>query len=115
MVGKTVGKRIEAGDLPVYIERYGNSMEEVFYSGVKLRGQYGKDFEKLHPGAIGVYTYYQRLAQGLSQLMCGARKFALEYITRDDIASLTREASDISGIPYITELDKEEAMEVLKG
>jgi hypothetical protein len=115
MVGKTVGKRIEAGDLPVYIERYGNSMEEVFYSGVKLREQYGKEFEKLHAGAIGVYTYYQRLAQGLSQLMCGARKFALEYITRDDIASLTREASEISGIPYITELDKEEAWGILKG
>jgi hypothetical protein len=115
MVGKTVGKRVEDGDLPVYIERYGNTMEEVFYAGVKLREQYGKDFEKLHPGAIGVYTYYQRLAQGLSQLMCGARKFALEYITRDDIAALTREASDISGIPYITELDKEEAWEILKG
>ncbi len=115
MVGKTVGGRIQAGDLPVYIERYGNTMEEVFYSGVMLRERYGKDFEKLHPGAIGVYTYYQRLAQGLAQLMCGARKFALEYITRDDIAALTREAAEVSGIPYITEVDKEEAWKIIKG
>jgi glutamate synthase domain-containing protein 2 len=75
MVGKTVGKRVADGDLPVYIERYGTTMEEVFFSGVSLREKYGDDFESLHPGAIGVFTYYQRLAQGLSQLMCGARKF----------------------------------------
>ena len=114
MVGKTVGSKVMEGDLPVYIERYGTSMEEVFFAGVSLREKYGKDFEDLHPGALGVYTYYQRLAQGMSQLMCGARKFALEYITRDDLAALTREASDVSGLPYITELDKEEAWEILK-
>lgn len=113
MVGKTVGGKVLEGNLPVYIERYGSSMEEVFYSGVSLREKYGRDFERLHPGAIGVYTYYQRLAQGLSQLMCGARKFALEYICRGDIASLTREAADVSGIPFITELDKQEALDIL--
>ena len=113
MVGKTVGSRVLEGNLPVYIERYGSSMEEVFFSGVSLREKYGKEFESLHPGAIGVYTYFQRLAQGLSQLMCGARKFALEYITRSDLACLTRDAADVSGIPYITELDKEEALEIL--
>ncbi len=113
MVGKTVGSRVLEGNLPVYIERYGNSMEEVFFSGVKLREKYGKDFEKLHPGAIGVYTYFQRLAQGLSQLMCGARKFALEYISRSDLAALTRDAAQVSGIPYVTELDREEALEIL--
>lgn len=113
MVGKTVGGRVTDGDLPVYIERYGTTMEEVFYTGVGLREKHGDDFEKLYPGAIGVYTYYQRLAQGIAQFMCGARKFALEYINRDDLAALTREAADISGITYITELDKEEAGEIL--
>jgi hypothetical protein len=115
MVGKTIGERIEKGDLPKYIEKYGSTNEEVFYAGVHLRDTYGKDFEKLHPGAIGVYTYYQRLAQGLRQLMAGARKFALEYITRDDICALTREAADVSGIAYVTELDKEEAWKIIKG
>jgi len=113
MVGKTVGSRVLEGNLPVYIERYGSTMEEVFFSGVNLREKYGKDFEKLHPGAIGVYTYFQRLAQGLSQLMCGARKFALEYISRSDLAALTRDASQVSGIPYVTEVDKEEALDIL--
>jgi hypothetical protein len=114
MVGKTIGSRVVAGDLPVYIERFGTTMEEVFITGVHLRDKYGDNFENLHPGAIGVYTYYERLAQGMRQLMAGARKFALGYITRDDICSLTREASDVSGITFVTELDKEAAWEILK-
>jgi hypothetical protein len=47
--------------------------------------------------------------------MCGSRKFALEYLARDDIASLTRAATDISGITYITEVDKEEVEAILEG
>jgi len=114
MVGKTIGNRVLSGDLPVYIERYGTTLEEVFVTGAYLQDQYGEEFERLHPGAIGVYTYYQRLAQGMRQLMCGARKFALGYITRDDIAALTREAADVSGITFVTEVDKEEAWGILQ-
>jgi len=113
MVGKTVGSKIMEGNLPVYIERFGTTMDEVFITGFHLKQKYGPEFEKLHPGAIGLYTYYQRIAQGLRQLMCGARKFALRYITRDDIAALTKEAAEVSGIPYVIELDKESAWEIL--
>ena len=42
-----------------------------------LRKELGdEEFEKLPTGAIGLYTYYERLAQGLRQLMAGSRKFA---------------------------------------
>jgi hypothetical protein len=115
MVGKTIGNRVMEGDLPVYIERFGTTMDEVFITGVHLRDTYGEEFEKLHPGAIGVYTYYERIAQGMRQLMAGARKFNLGLIARDDICSLTREASDISGIAFVTELDKDDAWAVIKG
>ena len=71
------------------------------------------EFEKLPTGAIGLYTYYERLAQGLRQLMCGARKFDLSFITRDDIASLTRDAAEISGINYIQDVDEAEVQEIL--
>jgi hypothetical protein len=114
MVGKTIGNRVLSGDLPASFERFGTTMDEVFVTGVLLQDQYGEEFESLHPGAIGVYTYYQRLAQGMRQLMCGARKFALKYITRDDIAALTREAADVSGITFVTEVDKEEAWKILQ-
>ena len=58
---------------------------------------------------------FWRLSQGVRQLMAGNRKFSLSYITRGDIAALTKEAADISGIPYITEVDKEEVQKILKG
>jgi hypothetical protein len=45
--------------------------------------------------------------------MAGNRKFALEYISRDDIASLTHDAANISGIPFVTEIDKEEVENIL--
>ena len=55
----------------------------------------------------------KRLQQGLRQIMCGSRKFALAHISRDDIAALTREACDISGIPYIMDCDMEIAEKIL--
>ncbi|MBC6962890.1 MAG: FMN-binding glutamate synthase family protein, partial [Nitrosomonas sp.] len=80
MVGKTIGKAIDEQQLPVYVERFGSSKEEIFVTAESLRHELGDDFhEKLPTGAIGLYTYYERLAQGLRQLMCGNRKFALNY------------------------------------
>lgn len=113
MVGKTIGNAIDDGDLPIFIKRFGNSIESTFVTAEELKRKYGKDFEKIPTGAIGLYTYYERLAQGLRQLMCGSRKFALEHITTDDIASLTPEASRVSGIPLVSELDAKEVDEIL--
>jgi hypothetical protein len=41
------------------------------------------------------------------------RKFALDYLTRDDIVALTKEAAEVSGITYVMEADKEEAEKIL--
>jgi len=115
MVGKTIGKRIDEGQIPVYVERFGSTREEIFVTAPELKRKYGKRFENLPAGAMGVYSYFKRLDQGLRQLMAGNRKFALSYITRDDIATLTKEASDISGIPYVLDVDKDEVAKILKG
>ena len=109
MVAKNIGKAIEAQNLPIYIQRFGMGVDEVFVTAHELRHELGDRFKKLPTGAIGVYTYNQRLAQGLRQFMAGARKFATKYITRDDIASLTPEASRISGIEYVMDIDKKAA------
>jgi hypothetical protein len=113
MVAKTIGKSIEAQDLPIYIQRFGLSVDEVFVTAPELRQKLGDRFPKLPVGAIGVYTYFSRLAQGLRQFMTGARKFSLKYITRDDIAALTPEAARISGIPMVMDVDKEEVAKLL--
>jgi glutamate synthase domain-containing protein 2 len=114
MVGKTIGRTIEEGDLPVYVERFGATKDEIFVTASFLRKELGdEEFEKVPAGALGLYTYYERLAQGLRQLMAGSRKFALEHISRSDVSSITHEAADISGIKYIMDLDLEEAQEIL--
>lgn len=115
MVGKTIGKTIDENQVPVYIERFGNTKDEIFVTAANLRVELGDgEFDKIPTGALGLYTYYERLGQGLRQLMCGSRKFKLEHISRDDIASLTHEVEEISGIKYITELDKEEVKDILE-
>ncbi|MDH7517059.1 MAG: FMN-binding glutamate synthase family protein [Candidatus Thermoplasmatota archaeon] len=113
MVGKTIGKKINESMVPVYIERFGNTAEEIFVTAPYLKQKLGKDFEKLPTGAMGLYTYMERLHQGLRQIMAGCRKFTLDYISRDDIAALTKEAADISGIPYITDVDNKEVNKIL--
>jgi hypothetical protein len=52
-----------------------------------------------------LYTYYERLAQGLRQLMAGSRKFSLDVLSRDDLAALTRDAADVTGLPYVMDVD----------
>jgi glutamate synthase domain-containing protein 2 len=107
MVGKTIGRTMDEQQIPVYIERFGNSRDEIFVTSGVLRKELGnKEFEKLPTGALGLYTYYERLAQGLRQLMAGSRKFGLEHMNRDDIAALTHEAAEISGIQYIMDVDE---------
>ncbi len=113
MVGKTIGESLDGGQLPVYMQRFGNTREAVFVTAEGLKREYGKDYDKIPTSAIGLYTYYERLAQGLRQLMAGSRKFALKYIARDDIAALTRESAEISGIPHVMDADKEEVEVIL--
>ena len=114
MVGKTIGRTITANEVPVYIERFGNSKDEIFVTAGTLRKELGDaEFESLPTGALGLYTYYERLAQGLRQLMAGSRKFAVEHITRDDIAALTNEAARVSGIQYVMDVDQGKVERIL--
>src|SRR3990170_8267674 len=111
MVGKTQGKLIE--DTYGKGKVYEDALLRTFNGAAQLKEKYGKDFKKIPPAAIGICTYYDRLAVGLRQLMAGTRKFALKYIERDDLMSLTREATDVSGIPYLMDVDIKEAEKIL--
>jgi glutamate synthase domain-containing protein 2 len=116
MVGKTIGRVINDRQLPVYVERFGNSKDEIFVMAASLRKELGDtEFENLPTGAIGLYTYYERLAHGLRQLLAGARKFSLEQISRDDIAALTEEAAKVSDIQYVLDVDRDRVEGILNG
>ncbi|MBU2568288.1 MAG: FMN-binding glutamate synthase family protein, partial [Elusimicrobia bacterium] len=114
MVGKTLARCIKDENIPSAVEKYGKTIDEIFVTVPYLRKKYGKKFSDLPVSAMAVYTYYQRLAQGLKQLMCGARKFSLEYIDRNDIAALTEKTAKISGIKYVMDTDREEVEKILK-
>jgi glutamate synthase domain-containing protein 2 len=113
MVGSTVGDMVKKGKVPGDLANYGTDVDHLFVLAAKLKERFGKDFQRIPTGAIGMITYFDRLNAGLQQIMAGARKFAIKYITRDDLASLTRHAAEISGIPYVMDADREEVDRIL--
>lgn len=114
MVGKTVGEAVKSGKVPAEYKKYGETLDQIFISASDLKEKLGAEtFDRLPVGAIGVYSYFERLAQGLRQFMCGSRKFALEYLTRNDVVALTKEAAEITGINYIMDADAGEVEEIL--
>lgn len=114
-VGKHIQKWIQEEKLPTEIKKFGDVPERIFITYETLKSKYGNDFEKLPFGAIAMYTFCDRLKLGLQQFMAGARKFAIQYIDRNDLVSLTKEASEVTGIPYVMESDMEEAERILLG
>ncbi len=112
MVGKTHGK-LMAQKMEDEGEDPSDGYLKLFAVAAQLKERFGDDFAKLPAGAIGMYSYIDRLKQGLQQLMAGARKFALQYIDRDDLVALTRDAAEVSGIAYVMESDAEEVEKIL--
>lgn len=114
-VAELIMQGIAEGDLNKLYAGYGEQPDQIFLLYHDLKQALGPRVEELPAGALGVYHYYQRVAQGLRQIMCGARKFALEHISRDDVFALTREAAEISGVAYVMDYEREEAMRILEG
>lgn len=46
--------------------------------------------------------------------MTGNRKSALQYIEQDDIAAITKDAAEVSGIPHVMDVDNDEVEKFLK-
>jgi len=112
MVGKTHGK-LMADKMQLEGKEVEEGYVRLFAVGAQLKERFGKDFTKLPAGAIGMYSYIDRLRQGLQQLMAGERKFALKYIERDDLVALTREAAEVSGIDYVMDADARTVDQIL--
>jgi len=106
LVGKQVGGLITKGTVPKEYQRFGTTLEEVFGDIRELKGLYGNDATNISPGAIGVYSFINRISAGLKQLMALNRKFALEHIDRSDIIPLTELAAKVSGLDTYGDLIK---------
>jgi glutamate synthase domain-containing protein 2 len=115
MVGKNIAYWIEAKDLPNTVSRYGNTPEEIFVCYDELAEKYGDRMKEIPLGAIGIYSFAQKLKVGLQQIMAGTRNFRISSISRKDVMALTPEAAKVSGISYIMDAYREEAEAILNG
>jgi hypothetical protein len=116
MVGKNIGLWLQEGAnaLPNTVSTFGSKVEEIFVCYEDLVAKYGKDtIKKLPLGAIGLYTFIDKLRVGLQQLMAGSRNFKVSTISRDDLMTLTPEAAQVSGIPYVMDAYIEEAEKII--
>ena len=114
MVGKNIANWMKEGKLPKTVSQFGTTPEEIFVNYEDVMSIVGADEMKNIPlGAVGMYSYCEKLRVGLQQLMAGARCFNLPAITRREIMSLTEECAGVTKIPYLMEAYREEAMQIL--
>jgi len=114
MVGKNIDKWLKDGRLPNTVGQFGETPEEIFVNYEDVKNIVGADEMKNIPlGAVGIYSYVDKLRVGLQQLMAGARCFSVPSITRRELMSLTEECAKVTGIPYLMDAYREEAEAIL--
>jgi glutamate synthase domain-containing protein 2 len=116
MVGKNIALWLKDGKLPNTVSQFGTTVEEIFVNYEDVKNIVGsKEIKNIPLGAIGIYSYSEKIRVGLQQLMAGARCFSVPSISRGDLMSLTEECAKVTGIPYIMEANRDEAMNILNG
>ncbi|OQY40811.1 MAG: FMN-binding glutamate synthase family protein [Fusobacteriia bacterium 4572_74] len=95
MSSKKVGEMIKEGHIPNHLKQYGNTIEEIYGDLADLRAIYGKEANNFPPGAIGVFSYLNKIAFGLKHFAALNRKFDINYLDRSDLIPLTREANEL--------------------
>ena len=114
MVGKNIAAWLKEGKLPATVSQFGSTPEEIFVNWEDVKKIVGaKEMKNIPLGAIGIYSYAEKLKVGLQQLMAGTRNFNLTTITRRDIMSLTEECTKVTGIAYLMDAYREEAIAIL--
>jgi glutamate synthase domain-containing protein 2 len=114
MVGKNIAEWLKDGKLPNTVSQFGSTPEEIFVCYEQVKNIVGANEMKNIPlGAVGIYSYADKIKVGLQQLMAGARCFSVPAITRRELMSLTEECAKVTGIPYLMEAYRKEALKIL--
>jgi len=92
MTGKTIGLAIKNGNVPERFKPYGSTVEEIFCDLADLRAVYGKRANAFSTGAIGVFSYLNKIAFGLKHFAALNRKFNIDLLDKSDLIPLTSEA-----------------------
>lgn len=116
MVGKNIKNWMDEGKLPGTVSQFGTTPEQIFVNWEDVKKIVGAEEMKNIPlGAVGIYSYTEKIKVGLQQLMAGTRCFNTAAISRNEIMSLTEECSKVTGIPYLMNAYREEAIAILNG
>jgi hypothetical protein len=100
--------------LPRSVSSIGATPEELFACYFDVQKKIGKDEMKHIPyGAIAFWTLSDKLGCGLQQLMAGARKFAMNQVSRNDLFSANRETEKETGITHCADVNDEFAKKIL--
>ena len=101
--------------LPSTVNGLGNKPEEIFAGWESVREKLGDNEMKIIPfGAVAMFGYADKLSCGLQQFMAGARKFSIDQLQRSDLLSANRETADVTGIPFMTDAQNEQALAILR-
>ena len=113
-VGKNIKNWMSDGKLPQTVGQFGSTPEEIFVCWENVKNLVGAGEMKNIPwGAVGIYSYAEKIKVGLQQLMAGARCFRVPSISRRELMSLSDECSRVTGIPYLMDAYREEAIAIL--
>ncbi|RLC01204.1 MAG: FMN-binding glutamate synthase family protein [Deltaproteobacteria bacterium] len=92
MTGKKIGEQIKSGHVPERFKAYGSTVEEIFCDLPDLRAIYGTRANDFSTGAIGVFSYLNKIAFGIKHFAALNRKFNLDFLDKSDLIPLTSEA-----------------------
>jgi len=112
IVGRNMGSCLRQGPvaLPEAFNSFGITAQETIACYDELAARYGKETAgKLPLGAVGLYAYCSKTKIGLQRLMAGSRNSQVSAISRDDIVTLTPEATRVSGLACIMDACGEKA------
>jgi len=96
MSARKIGELLAEGKpLPPELACLGTTKEELFLDLPELRGLYGRQADEFSPGAVGVYSYLNRIAFGLQHFAALNRKFSVRYLDKTDLIPLTQDAKHL--------------------
>ncbi len=92
MTAKKIGEQIKSGNVPERFKPYGSTVEEIFCDLRDLRAIYGTRANDFSTGAIGVFSYLNKISFGIKHFSALNRKFDVDLLSQSDLIPLTSEA-----------------------
>lgn len=95
MMGKNIGRSIMEGKIPNNLKKYGSTVEEIFGDLPDLRALYGLEANNFSLGAVGVFSYLNKINFGIKHFAALNRKFDTMLLNREDLIPLTAESREL--------------------